>query len=121
VSFRLSSHVIATLAAVEDSNPNIYVCLDSEDSNDSFDPNDPEIAAASTTKLITSGLCSTIKHLRARGGIWPGFHGFCMYLAFTRFNMGVGFRVPAIIPILIDSRISSFLGDSVASMLLATW
>ncbi|KAE8391665.1 hypothetical protein BDV23DRAFT_193049 [Aspergillus alliaceus] len=115
------AHVIATLAAVEDSNPNTYVRIDSADSNGSFDPNDGEFAAASTTKPITSGLRSTIKHLRARGGIWSCFRGFRMYLAFAGFDMGVGFLVPAIIPIPIDSLVGSFFGEFVASMLLATW
>ncbi|RHZ44070.1 uncharacterized protein CDV56_100649 [Aspergillus thermomutatus] len=121
------THVIATLAAVEDSNPKTYVRLDSEDPNDSFDPTDTEVAAASTPKPITSGLRSTIKHLRARGGIWSCFRGFRMYLAFTGFDMGVGFLVRAIVPIPIDSHslagsfFGSFFGEFVASMLLATW
>ncbi|RHZ68733.1 hypothetical protein CDV55_106991 [Aspergillus turcosus] len=113
------THVIATLAAVEDSNPTTYVRLDSEDSND----NDSEAAAASTTKPITSGLRSTIKHLRARGGIWSCFRGFRMYLAFTGLDMGVGFLLPAIVPIprVSHSLIGSFLGQFVAGMLVATW
>ncbi|RLM00011.1 hypothetical protein CFD26_106552 [Aspergillus turcosus] len=111
--------VIATLAAVEDSNPTTYVRLDSEDSND----NDPEVAVASTTKPITSGLRSTIKHLRARGGIWSCFRGFRMYLAFTGLDMGVGFLLPAIVPIprVSHSLIGSFFVQFVASMLVATW
>ncbi|GIK07792.1 hypothetical protein Aspvir_003461 [Aspergillus viridinutans] len=96
--------VIATLAAVEDSNPKTYVRLDSEDSNDSFDPDDPEVAAASTAKPITSGLRSAIKHLRTRGGIWSCFRGFRMYLAFTGSDLGAGLLIRFI-----------------ASMLFATW
>ncbi|KAF7171090.1 hypothetical protein CNMCM5623_003546 [Aspergillus felis] len=119
-------NVIATLAAVEDSNPKTYICLDSEDSNDTFDPNDPEVAAASTTKPITSGLRSATKHLRARGGIWSCFRGFHMYLAFTGFaNLGAGLLIQATVVTpdhsVSFSFFSSFFGQFIASMLLATW
>ncbi|KAF7179162.1 hypothetical protein CNMCM7691_008093 [Aspergillus felis] len=118
-------HVIATLAAVEDSNPKTYVRLDSEDPNDSVDPNDPEVAAASTTKPITSGLRSATKHLRARGGFWSCFRGFRMYLTFTGFaNLGAGFLIQAIVVTpnrsVSVSFFSSFFGQFIGSMLLAT-
>ncbi|KAF7122276.1 hypothetical protein CNMCM5793_000233 [Aspergillus hiratsukae] len=98
------AHVIATLAAVEDSNPNSYVRLDSEDSNH----NDPEVADASTTKSlpITSGLRSAIKHLRARGGI-------------GRASVDFASIVP--IPRVSRTLIGSFFVRFVASMLVATW
>ncbi|OGM48415.1 hypothetical protein ABOM_003430 [Aspergillus bombycis] len=115
------TQVIGTLAAIEDSNPNPYIRLDGGGSNDSCDPHDPEATAASTTKPITRGLRSAIKHLRARGGIWSCFRGFRMYLAFTTFDMSVGFLLPVFLPVSIDSLISSFLGLFVVSMLLATW
>ncbi|GFF27695.1 hypothetical protein IFM46972_02141 [Aspergillus udagawae] len=115
--------VIATLAAVEDSNPKTYVRLDSEDSHDSFDPNDPEVAAASTTKPIASGLRSAIKHLRARGG--SCFRGFRMYLAFTGFDLGAGLLIRGIVVIPIHSVsvsiFSTFLKQFIASMPFATW
>ncbi|KAF7626434.1 hypothetical protein AFCA_012978 [Aspergillus flavus] len=115
------NHVIATLAAVEDSNPTTYVRLDCEDSNDPCNPNDPEVAAPSTTKPITSGLRSAIKHLRARGGFWSCFRGFRMYLAYTGFDLGAGYLLPAVVPIPTHSLLSLFLGKFIASMLLATW
>ncbi|KAE8313839.1 hypothetical protein BDV41DRAFT_535268 [Aspergillus transmontanensis] len=115
------NHVIATLAAVEDSNPTTYVRLDREDPNDSCNLNGPEVAAPSTTKPITSGLRSAIKHLRARGGFWSCFRGFRMYLAYTGFDMGAGYLLPALVPIPIHSLLGLFLGKFIASMLLATW
>jgi hypothetical protein len=46
-----------------------------------------------------------------------------MYLAFTGFNTGLGFLIPAFLPIPIRSVpfVSSFLGEFGASMLWATW
>ena len=46
-----------------------------------------------------------------------------MYLAFTGFNTGLGFLIPAFLPIPIRSVpfVSSFLGELGASMLWATW
>lgn len=115
------NHVIATLAVVEDSNPDTYVRLDCETSNDSCGPNGGEVTGASTTKPITRGLRSAIKHLRARGGIWSYFRGFRMYLAFTGCDMGLSFLLPTFVPVTAHSLISLFLGRFVASMLLATW
>ncbi|KAE8141529.1 hypothetical protein BDV38DRAFT_237035, partial [Aspergillus pseudotamarii] len=115
------NHVIATLAAVEDSNPDIYVRLDCEASNDSCDPNGAEPTAAPATKPITRGLRSAVKHLRARGGIRSCFRGFRMYVAFTGWDMGLGFILPAFLPVMTHSPISVFLGRFVASMFLATW
>ncbi|KAE8368028.1 hypothetical protein BDV27DRAFT_122898 [Aspergillus caelatus] len=115
------NHVIATLAAVEDSNPDTYVRLDCGNSNDSCDPDGTEVAGASTTKPITSGLRSAVKHLGARGGIWSYFRGFRMYLAFTGWDLGLGFLLPSFVPVTTHSLISLFVGRFVASMLLATW
>ncbi|KAE8402897.1 hypothetical protein BDV37DRAFT_151135 [Aspergillus pseudonomiae] len=115
------TQVIGTLAAIEGSNPNTYIRLDREDSNDPSEPHDPETMAASPTKPITSGLRSAINHLRARGGICSCFRGFRMYLAFTTLDMGVGFLLPVTLPVPINSPISSFLGLFVVSMFLATW
>ncbi|KAI9036461.1 uncharacterized protein KD926_001804 [Aspergillus affinis] len=116
-------HVAATLAAVENSNPTTEVCLNREDSNDFFETDDTDANTTLRSKPITNGLASTIKHLRARGGIWSCFRGFRMYLAFSGFDMGVGLFILFIIPI--PTPTYSLLGGTfrgfVASMSLATW
>ncbi|EED24366.1 conserved hypothetical protein [Talaromyces stipitatus ATCC 10500] len=108
------THVIATLAAVEDSHPTSYIRLEGEDSNDTFNGNN-------TAKPITSGLRSAINYLRARGGIWSCFRGFRMYLAFTGLDFGAGLLISAIGPIQIAYPIRSLFGGFVTSMLLVTW
>ncbi|KAJ5610218.1 hypothetical protein N7510_006937 [Penicillium lagena] len=115
------TQVVATLAAVEDSSPNTYVRLDNEDSNNSCDPNDPHVTTPSITKPITSGLGSTIKHLRAHGGIWSCYRGFRMYLAFTVGYICVVFLVAVIPPIPIDSFIGSDFAHFAGRMFSATW
>lgn len=119
----MCTHVIPTLAAVEDSTPNSYIRLDSERSNDFSDLNESQVATSSTTHPITSGLRSTIRHLRGRGGIWSCFRGFRMYLAFTGFNTGLGFLIQVFLPIPTRSVpfVRSFLGAFGPSMLWATW
>lgn len=114
--------MVAALAAVEDSHPNTYIRLGNEDPNNSYDPNDHDVEAASTIKPITSGLRSTIKDLRARGGIWSCFRGFRMYLVFTGGDIGISFLFTAITtPISVASFIRLSFGHFVGSMLLATW
>ncbi|KAJ6016155.1 hypothetical protein N7540_010746, partial [Penicillium herquei] len=110
--------VVATLAAVEDSNPDIYVRIDgNDDLTKPFDPNDPEPAAAPTPKPITSKLRTTVKHLRSRAGFWSRFRGFSMFMAW---NMARGF-LSAIIPVGSSSFIGQFFVQSIVTVLLCTW
>ncbi|KAJ5730638.1 uncharacterized protein N7483_005146 [Penicillium malachiteum] len=110
--------VVGTLAAVEDSNPDIYVRIDgNNDPTKPFDPNDPEPAAAPTPKPITSKLRTTIKHLRSRAGFWSRFRGLSMFLAW---NMARGF-ISAIIPISSSSFLSQFFLQSIVTVFLCTW
>ncbi|KAJ5976388.1 hypothetical protein N7481_010095 [Penicillium waksmanii] len=108
--------VVATLAAVEDSNPDIYVRIDHQDPTKPLDPNEPELADSARLQPITSGLRSTTKHLRARAGFWSRFRGLSIYLAFIFVD---GFLS------LISTPTGSFLGHFFSqffiSLLLATW
>lgn len=78
--------VVSTLAAVEDSTPDIYVRIDSDfDPNkpaDSADPEPEPEAAPVRSKPITSTLRTTTKHLRARAGPWSRFRGFSLFLVY---------------------------------------
>ncbi|KAJ5707632.1 hypothetical protein N7488_007433 [Penicillium malachiteum] len=110
--------VVATLAAIEDPNPDIYVRIDgNDDPTKPFDPNDPEPAAAPSPKPITSKLRTTIKHLRSRAGFWSRFRGFSMFMAW---NMARGF-LSAIIPVGSGSFLGQFFVQSIVSVLLCTW
>jgi len=70
---------VPTLAAVEDPNPDVYVRIDS-DQNDSKGAADEAAAPLTPRKPITSKLCTTIRHLRARAGRWSRFRGLKMYI-----------------------------------------
>lgn len=110
---------MATLAAVEDSNPDIYVRIDHDDNDDinkPFDPNDPEPAVNPTPKPITSKLRTTIKHLRSRAGFWSRFRGLSMYIAM---NMARSF-LSALAPVSTTSFVGQFFVQSIVSILLCT-
>ncbi|KAJ5538901.1 hypothetical protein N7494_008380 [Penicillium frequentans] len=115
--------VVATLAAVEDSNPDIYVRIDNDndDLTKPYDPNDPEPAAVPPPKPITSKLRTTVKHLRARAGFWSRFRGLSMFMTWT---MARGF-LSAIIPVPSSSFIGQFFVQSLVGILLSglqmTW
>ncbi|KAJ5593826.1 uncharacterized protein N7459_000034 [Penicillium hispanicum] len=110
-------NVVATLAAVEDSNPDIYVRIDHDDPNKPLDPNEPEPVVEGRPKPITSKLRSTIKHLRSRAGFWSRFRGLSMYLAWS---MARG-MISAFIPVPSGSFIGQFFVQSFVSVLLSTW
>jgi hypothetical protein len=110
--------VIATLAAVEDTNPDIYVRITSEP--DPFKPTDeaePEIGATTPLKPITSSLRTAVKHLRSRAGFWSRFRGFGMFLAYSA---AYG-TLASLIPVPLSSYIGQFFVHSFLSILLATW
>lgn len=78
-------HVVSTLAAIEDTHPDVYVRIDNDDDlNKPLDAADSEAAGAveNQPKPITSKLRTTIKHLRARAGPWSRFRGLSMYLVY---------------------------------------
>ncbi|KAL2817481.1 hypothetical protein BDW59DRAFT_132041 [Aspergillus cavernicola] len=74
--------LVPTLAAVEDSNPEFYVRVDSDPINKkSVDSTELEIEVETAPpRPITSKLRTTIRHLRARAGRWSRFRGFSMFL-----------------------------------------
>ncbi|KAJ5651654.1 hypothetical protein N7507_009080, partial [Penicillium longicatenatum] len=115
--------VVATLAAVEDSNPNIYVRIDNDNDDlaKPYDPNDAEPAAAPTPKPITSKLRTTVKHLRARAGFWSRFRGFSMFMTYSIARA----MLSAIIPVPSSSFIGQFFVQSLVGVLLSglqmTW
>jgi hypothetical protein len=112
---------VATLAAVEDSNPDVYVRIDNppeDDPTKPFDPNEPEHANLSPRpQPVTSKLRTTIKHLRARAGFWSRFRGFAM---FATYAMARGI-LAGFMPVPKDSFIGQFVVQSIISLLLATW
>ncbi|KAJ5379701.1 uncharacterized protein N7496_002129 [Penicillium cataractarum] len=112
--------VVATLAAVEDSNPDVYVRIDNppEDPTKPFDPNEPEHAALSPPpQPVTSKLRTAVKHLRARAGFWSRFRGLSMYLSY---GLARGI-ISGFMPLPAGSFIGQFFVQSIVSVLLATW
>ncbi|KAJ5308599.1 hypothetical protein PENANT_c044G05780 [Penicillium antarcticum] len=110
--------VIATLAAVEDTNPDIYVRIASEPNPiKPTDEDEPEIGTATPLKPITSKLRTTVKHLRSRAGFWSRFRGAGMFVAYAAARSFIA----GLIPIPVTSYIGSFFVQSFLSVLFATW
>ncbi|KAJ5917733.1 hypothetical protein N7454_010108 [Penicillium verhagenii] len=111
--------VVATLAAVEDSNPDIYVRIDNNNNNHDLakphDPHDPEHVATQPPKPITSKLRTTVKHLRNRAGFWSRFRGFSMYMSL---HLARGFLL-ATIPVPSSSLVGQIFIQSVVGVLLS--
>ncbi|KAJ5138246.1 uncharacterized protein N7515_003094, partial [Penicillium bovifimosum] len=110
--------VIATLAAVEDTNPDIYVRIASDP--DPTKPSNVEesgLIAATPVKPITSKLRTAVKHLRNRAGFWSRFRGMGMFLAYT----GARGFLTSCLAVSSTSYLSQFVIQSLISVLLATW
>lgn len=103
------------MAAIEDSNPDIYVRIDNDEPNKPLDPNEPELATAAPIQPITSKLRTTIRHLRARAGFWSRFRGLSMYITLSVVQ---GMISSIFVPM--GSFISQFLVHSIVSVLLST-
>ncbi|KAI9932503.1 hypothetical protein ASPWEDRAFT_100298 [Aspergillus wentii DTO 134E9] len=107
--------VVATLAAVEETNPDIYVRIDADfQPNKPIDPSEPEMASV-PPKPITSKLRTTVKHLCARGGRWARFRGLSMFIAYF---LARGF-LTAIVPVRMDNFLGQFVAQMVSGVLLA--
>ncbi|RHZ47501.1 hypothetical protein CDV55_101233 [Aspergillus turcosus] len=107
--------VVTTLAAVEDSNPDIYVRIDGDvDPNKPVDAVEPELAAV-PPKPVTSKLRTTIKHLRARAGPWSRFRGLSLFLTYV---FAQGFLL-GMMPFGMDQFIPQFIFQMVVGILLA--
>ncbi|EKV06923.1 putative ubiquitin conjugating enzyme [Penicillium digitatum] len=110
--------VISTLAAVEDTYPDIYVrIVPNPDTIKPTDEEDLELVAATPPKPITSKLRTTVKHLRSRAGFWSRFRGMGMFVAYTAAR---GF-LSSFIPVSSTSYLSQCIIQSILSVLLATW
>ncbi|KAJ5884670.1 hypothetical protein N7495_009180 [Penicillium taxi] len=107
--------VVATLAAVEDPNPDIYVRIDNDDPNKTLDSNEGEPVASPGP--ITNKLRTTISHLRARAGFWSRFRGLGMFMAYNF----VSNLIVAIIPGGRGSFFGQFFINSIVGVLLSTW
>lgn len=110
--------MVATLAAVEDTNPDIYVRIDNneDDPNKPINPNEPEMAGSTPLQPITNKLRTTVRHLRARAGFWSPFRGLSLFLVYS---LARGF-ISGLLPTR-GSFLGQFLVQSCLSMLLATW
>lgn len=126
--------VVSTLAAVEDSNPDIYVRIDAnspdvdvENGDDNTPkPNgdndvdaEPALAgpsgAGTRAKPITSKIRTTVKHLRARAGPWSMFRGLKMAIVYGILKM----LIVMIMPLQYKQFLGQFLMDIVSDVLLA--
>ncbi|PYI00065.1 ubiquitin conjugating enzyme [Aspergillus ellipticus CBS 707.79] len=113
--------LVPTLAAIEDSNPDIYVRIDTDfDPNKPVDAEAPEIEQARPNP-VTHKLRTTILHLRNRAGFLSRFRGLSMLLTYG-FAQGVVFML---MPFSIDAFLPQFLVTLISSVLLAnlqlTW
>ncbi|KAJ5779862.1 hypothetical protein N7457_007582 [Penicillium paradoxum] len=108
--------VIATLATIEDTNPDIYVRIAADlDPTKPIDEEDPELLAASPPKPITSKLRTAVKHLRSRAGFWSRFRGMSMFMAYASARLFLSSWVP------VNSFVYQAVVQSFMGVLLATW
>lgn len=109
--------MVATLAAVEDSNPDIYVRIDNDDPNNKpLNSADPEPAVNASPMPVTSSLRSTIRHLRARAGFWSRFRGLAMWI-----TLGFARSLLASLIVPIGSFFGQFIAQSLISIIFSTW
>ncbi|KAE8382287.1 hypothetical protein BDV26DRAFT_253712 [Aspergillus bertholletiae] len=113
--------VVATLAAVEETNPDIYVRVKTDFSpNKSEDPDEPE-ANTLRPQPITGSLRTTIKHLHARAGFWSRFRGFG---AFTTYFVADAFLF-SIQPLSMTNFVGQLVTRTIVGVALAnlelTW
>lgn len=108
---------MSTLAAIEDSHPDIYVRIDAD-----INPTKPvhavdsEAPAAETpVKPVTSKLRTTINHLRARAGPWSRFRGLSMFIVYM---VARGVLV-SLAPLRVDDFFGQFVVNFIAEVLLA--
>ncbi|KAB8234352.1 uncharacterized protein BDW43DRAFT_310370 [Aspergillus alliaceus] len=107
--------VVATLAAIEQTDPDIYIRVDTLDP--SKGPDEP----VGRPQPITSKLRTAIKHLRNRAGFWSRFRGFG---AFITYALAQGFLY-SILPVSITNFAGQLAARIIVGMALAnldlTW
>ncbi|KAE8402048.1 hypothetical protein BDV37DRAFT_164435 [Aspergillus pseudonomiae] len=102
--------VVATLAAIEDTNPDLYIRVESNfNPNKDVDPVEPE-ARTLRPQPVTSTLRTSIKHLRARAGFWSRFRGFGLFMTYS---LAEGFLF-SILPV----SMTNFAGQLAARMII---
>ncbi|PKY01027.1 hypothetical protein P168DRAFT_292932 [Aspergillus campestris IBT 28561] len=105
--------VVPTLAAVEQTDPDLYVRIDTDpNANKSADPNAPEPEDIVRPAPVTRSLRSTLRHLRSRGGFRSRFRGFSMALL----CMAAPGFITAFFPFAVAR---SFLGQFAINMVVA--
>ncbi|KAL6238372.1 hypothetical protein BDW75DRAFT_201642 [Aspergillus navahoensis] len=110
-------NLVPTLAAVEDSNPDLYLRVDNDPANKNpADPNDVEMEVETPApRPITSKLRTTLRHLRARGGRLSRFRGFSMFTTFTVAQS----IVSSFVPVSPSSILGGFIFASLVNVLFA--
>jgi hypothetical protein len=115
---------VATLTAIEDPNPDVYVRIDTDVNAPKPDDedNDPELPAPHP-KPITRSLRTTIAHLRARAGRWSRFRGFRMYLATTAATKFIVSLFSGLLtgPNLFGHAIARFIAEILLANLIVAW
>lgn len=102
---------MATLAAVEDSHPDIYVSIDThpqannKPSEPATESSEDPPSVESQGKPVTGNLCSAVKHLCARGGPWARFRGLSMYIVYNLVKM----ILISLVPVRTDQFFAQFL------------
>lgn len=120
--------VVATLAAIEDPNPDVFVRIDADTNANTRTPkpddeeNDLEIPVPHP-KPITSSLRTTIAHLRARAGRWSRFRGLRMYVMTI---MAIQLVVSLLSSVLggwnlVSSAIGRFIAEILLANLMVAW
>ncbi|KAL5344095.1 ubiquitin-conjugating enzyme/RWD-like protein [Aspergillus crustosus] len=109
--------LVPTLAAVEESNPDLYLRSENDPINKlPGDPVDLEAEAETAApKPVTSKLRTTIRHLRSRAGRWSRFRGFSMFITY-------GFAqsfLSSMVPVSSDAIVLRFIIQMVTAVLLA--
>ncbi|KAH8435169.1 uncharacterized protein LDX57_012798 [Aspergillus melleus] len=109
--------LVPTLAAIEDSNPDIFVRIDTDqDPTKPIDPADADAEIVVTSpRPITSKLRTTIKHLRARAGFWSRFRGFAMFVVLLNAQGILG----SMIPVSMSNYFGQFIVRMIVGILLA--
>ncbi|KAL4999988.1 hypothetical protein BDV10DRAFT_48831 [Aspergillus recurvatus] len=116
-------NLVPTLAAVEDSNPDLYLRVDNDPANKNpADPNDAEMEVETPApRPITSKLRTTLRHLRARGGRLSRFRGFSMFMTFTVAQSIVSSFVPVSPRSIVGGLIFSALVNVLLANLRVAW
>ncbi|CRG83513.1 hypothetical protein PISL3812_00865 [Talaromyces islandicus] len=106
--------VVATLAAVEDPNPDVYVRIENDHPINDADLPPP--------KPITSSLRSTLAHLKARAGWLSRFRGIRLYLLIVMAVNLIASPIAAIVGSgLLGNALGQFVAEIIVSNLRVGW